>query len=135
MARRARTRTDSEDRDNLGALLARYRELKSLGALRPRWDGYEAEPPAPRALENAEVILETLSGLGMVPERITPSAEGGVAVVLSAAPIYAAIECFNDGDVVASLSDRADRHEAWETGLGPEEVRATVERLVAPLHA
>lgn len=129
MARQLQVRWVMDPEDEPAGLPEKFRQLESLSGLVKGWDGYQAEPPSATALENARSLLEALSGMEVVPERVGPSADGGVALILSTHPPYRAIECFNDGEIVASLSDRAFRHEAWETGLSPSALRATLERL------
>jgi hypothetical protein len=129
MARHLQAKRMMHPEDEPEGLPERIRQLESLSSLARGWDGYTAEPPNATALGNGRNLLEALSLMSVVPERVVPSADGGVALVLSAHPTYRAIECFNDGEIVASLSDRAFRHEAWETGLSPSALRATLENL------
>lgn len=129
MARQLQARRMMHPEDEPEGLFERIRQLESLGSLTRGWDGYQAEPPNATALGNGHNLLEALSSMSLVPERVVPSADGGVALILSTHPTYRAIECFNDGEIVASLSDRAFRHEAWETGLSPSTLRTTLERL------
>lgn len=135
MARQLQVRRIMDPEDEPAGLPEKIRQLESLSALTKGWDGYEAEPPSATALGKARSLLETLSVMKVVPERVVPSADGGVALILSTHPAYRAIECFNDGEIVASLSDRAFRHEAWETGLSPSALRTTLERLGSFLDA
>lgn len=131
MARQLQAQRVMHPENELLGLPEWIRQLESLSSLARGWDGYQAEPPNAMALRNGRRLLEALSGMNVLPERVVPSADGGVALVLSTRPTYRALECFNDGEIVASLSDRVHRHEAWETGLGPGELRVTLERLGA----
>jgi hypothetical protein len=108
-------------------------ELEALRDLVPGWNGYRAEPPGPLALTAARQALESLSILASLPERVIPSAEGGIALVFSTDPLYTALEIFNDGEILASFSDLAHRHEVWETGLDEAALRHTLERFGALL--
>lgn len=129
MARQLQVRWVMHPEDDPAGFPEKIRQLESLRDLTKGWDGYQAEPPSTTSLQNARSLLEALSLMNIVPERVAPSADGGVALILSTHPVYRAIECFNDGEIVASLSDRAFRHEAWETGLSPNALRTTLERL------
>lgn len=104
-------------------------QLERLSELVRGWDTYSADPPNPLSLRKAREVLAASVELGSLPDRIVPSVEGGVAIVFAVRPHYAAIECFNEGDVIASFADGGSRNDAWETGVKPPDIRTFLERV------
>jgi len=109
-------------------------QLKKLSEVARGWDTYSADPPNPLALRKAREVLAASVKLGSLPDRIVPSVEGGVAVVFAVRPHYAAIECFNEGDVIASFADGGSRNDAWETGVKPIDIRSFLGRVRGLAH-
>ena len=85
-----------------------YPELGALRGLAPGWDTYDAEPPNDHALAGAETVLEAARGVGMIPAKLLPSAEGGVGIVFLAGGKQAHVECLNDGEIVFSTVNCSD---------------------------
>ena len=95
--------TDNATR--LGNMLA---ELDSLKDLQDGWNSYSAPAPYSVAIENAKAMVIEAYKLGTDPERVEPSAMGGVGVTFWAGNNReAAIEFYNDGTAHALLSDDA----------------------------
>jgi hypothetical protein len=92
---------------------AKVRELTSL---LPGWDGGLASIPNTVAVRNAEKVLDAISSSSMLqPHRIVPSVEGGIAVTFRAGSTrYADIECFNDGELMATTSSKDGDTAVWE---------------------
>jgi len=93
-------------------------ELKNLPV---GWDSYNADPPNYEALTNALNVLDLLFGLELNPTRIMPSIEGGVSFLFIRNTKYADIECDNDGDILAGMSDRTGEPILWELSEEREE--------------
>ena len=92
---------------------------KELSQLKRGWDSYNAEPPSQAAITKAKQIAKQLT---LQPTKITPSAEGGVAITFIKGRRYADIECFNEGSVVAGISSGNGRPACWE--LNPKDPNA-----------
>lgn len=81
------------------------KDLFALRFLPVGWDGYEASPPQEPALTRAYWFLWTLWDAGLWPDRIAPSAEGGVAFSWRGNGKNANIEFFNSGEVFTATRD------------------------------
>ena len=55
------------------------------------------------------------------PTRIMPSVEGGVSFLFIRDTKYADIECDNDGDIFAGMSDRIGEPILWQVSQEDEE--------------
>ena len=93
-------------------------ELKNLSK---GWDSYNANPPNYDALINSIEILNALFESQLIPTRIMPSVEGGVSFLFIKNTKYADIECDNDGDVFAGMSDRIGEPILWQIIEADEE--------------
>lgn len=93
-------------------------ELKNLPA---GWDSYKADAPNYKALTNALKILDLLFESEFNPTRIMPSVEGGVSFLFIRDTKYADIECDNDGDIFAGMSDRIGEPILWQVSQEDEE--------------
>jgi hypothetical protein len=110
------------------ARLAAFRELA------PEWDSYDAPAPNETALNGAQIVLQFLEERDDdVPHvHVAPSSEGGVLLVFSAAGSkYADIECYNDGEILAILSEPAEDPVIWPLRLEKEYLQAALERIAA----
>ena len=115
-------------------------QLSSLGSFRNLhrgWDSYEAEPPSETALENAQRFIRFLmDSESSLPVRVAPSAEGGVTLVLSSGGSrYADIECFNDGEVLAIISEPAQEPTIWPVTLDEEDLGTVLAQITIFLDA
>lgn len=106
-----------------------YEKLKELSKLSTNWDSYGAEPPNDTALNWARETLKILSKIGFAPTRITPSVENGVGISFICGNKYADIECFNDGDIVAVISDGKGNPEVWEVEANNLEITSAIEKI------
>lgn len=97
-----------------GWLVGSLHRLHDLAALPDNWNSYGAIAPNPKALAQAQNVLQQLSDLDFEPSRIDPSAENGVCLSFRAGNRYADIECFNSGDVLAVTSDGSGQPQIWE---------------------
>ena len=91
------------------------------------WNGYGSESPNEIAIEAAKEIVLTAPQLGMIPNKILPSAEGGVGICFYASDRYADIECLNTGEILAMKSDGVNRPEIWE--LMPNQYKGALEEI------
>lgn len=81
-----------------------YQKLDDMDELEISWDTYGAEPPNKISIDNAKIILKKLYSEYIKPDRITPSAEGGIAISFINDNYYADFECFNDGEIYLGQS-------------------------------
>jgi len=88
-----------------------FEALDSLAAAEPT---AFPEPPSKLSLDRARDILQKLAIQGIEPVKITPAAEGGVAICLANRETFASIESLNSGDVLGIISNRRDRPTVWE---------------------
>jgi hypothetical protein len=90
-------------------------EIMNLNLTQPNWNGRGADAPSQLAIANALLIVEQLTTAGLLTiNKVVPSAEGGVAIVIISTPEkYADFECLNDGSITASYNNRKNIFEAW----------------------
>lgn len=121
-----------------GWLVRKYqiqKEIQRAESLPVGWDGYSAEPPSHNAIEATRKALDVLFEFGSLPVRAVALADGGMALVMMARPFYAAVELYDDGEVVVAFSDRKDRQEAWEVSVVNEaQLKVAIERLQKLMH-
>jgi hypothetical protein len=80
--------------------------IKSLGETPNNWNSYGSPAPSRAAVKNALPILKTLRAKLLRPERVLPSAEGGVSFIFVSDTISrAVIETLNDSASYALLYD------------------------------
>jgi hypothetical protein len=108
-------------------------KLTAFRELAPGWDSYGAPPPNETALRSARSLLQFLQGREEIPPvHAAPSSEGGVLLVFSAPRSkYADIECYNDGEILAILSEPAGDPAIWPLTVEEECLQAALERIVA----
>lgn len=118
----------AQQRKELGGILGSARTLrKSLGAIRrfswlarraqlldklagfrkleKGWDSYAAPAPSAVAVENARGLVTSAFDCDIIPERVEPSAMGGVGVTLTRGPREVVVEFFNGGKAHALFAD------------------------------
>lgn len=106
--------------------------LESFRGLQRGWDSYDAEPPNAMAIDNAKRILRVLwEGDIEVRMRLSPSVEGGVAVVFNGSDKYADLECFNDGEILAITSEGSAEPSVWSVGADAASLRDAVVKIIA----
>ena len=72
-------------------------EIDALKQLPHGWDSYSAAPPSRVAVKNAKALVIEAGKLGAEPERVEPSAMGGVGVTFSAGRREVVVEFYNNG--------------------------------------
>ena len=92
------------DEKRIQELLA---EVDALKKLPHGWDSYSAPPPSRAAVKNAKALVIEAGQLGAEPERVEPSAMGGVGVTFSAGRREVVLEFYNNGAAHALFSDDA----------------------------
>lgn len=95
-------------------LLECDRRLEELLELEQDRDSYGAAPPNRVAVSLAAKVLRALSKEGLSAPCINPSAEEGVCMSYRAGSLYADVECFNSGEMLAATSDGEGERRVWE---------------------
>jgi len=107
------------------------KQIIKLKNLKKGWDSYDADPPNYLALTNALKILDLLFESEFSPTRIMPSVEGGISFLFIRNTKYADIECDNDGDIHAGMSDRIGEPILWQVTeeAGKTKLSATISKI------
>ena len=109
--------------------------LRQLASLHVNWDTYGAEPPSQGAISAADSITKAFITFGLIPDAITPSAEGGVAICFVRNQKYADIECFNSGDILGVRYSPREDPRAWAVLPGAAATDATIQSISQYLSA
>lgn len=106
------------------------RELLELESIERDWNGLGSEPPAPNAIAGAIRVLWALKATWMIrPERVAPSAEGGVGIAFRRGQKFASIESLNSGEIIVLISDGTGSPRAWEIDTSGENLHMTAQTL------
>lgn len=109
--------------------------LRQLVSLHVNWDTYGAEPPSQGAISTADSIAKAFINFGLIPDAITPSAEGGVAICFVRNQKYADVECFNSGDILGVRYSSREDPKAWAVLPGAAATDATIQTISQYLSA
>lgn len=101
--------------------------VEEMAHLHSDWNGYNSEPPNKFARDMAETILLSAAKV-IVPNRVAPSAQGGVGICFYNGERYGDIECLNTGEILATISDGSGRPLVWD--VKPSETGRALERIV-----
>jgi hypothetical protein len=71
-------------------------------------------PPNADSIDRAWELFCRLNIRHLIPTRILPSPEGGVALCFSRHGRYADFECFNSGSTMVAMSDRRGKVDVFE---------------------
>jgi len=112
-----------------GWLLECHRQLEELLRLERDWDSYGAEPPNDLAVSLAKKVVRVLSQQGLSPPCINPSAEEGVCISFRAGRLYADMECFNSGEILAATSNGEGQRRVWEVESRDSEIIEAARRI------
>jgi hypothetical protein len=83
------------------------RSLSQLDSVPDDWNTYGSPAPTVRSIKTARRILDSLQSESLLPKRVLPSAEGGVAFVYhSDTENRAVIESLNNDEAFILLYDR-----------------------------
>jgi hypothetical protein len=89
--------------------------LAELINTEPNWNSYNSATPTLSAIEDAQSILAVLGIPLMMPDRVLPSADGGVSLIFaSETSSRAVIECSNDREQLVVLYDLKGNVETLE---------------------
>lgn len=92
-------------------------------------DGDDSEVPSATALSGANGAISTLRDLDLLPSRILRSVLGGVTVCFVRGKLYASVDFFNTGEVVAATAERGQPPETWEVVGEPDAMRDALAKL------
>jgi hypothetical protein len=109
--------------------------LRELASLPTNWDSYGSESPSKRTVSIAGDIAKAFVNFGLIPDAITPSPEGGIAIYFTRNQKYADIECFNSGDVFAVRYSSSQEPTAWVVQPGAVPNDATIQTFSEYLSA
>ena len=109
--------------------------LDSLRDIPVGWDGDGAEAPNDAAIANTRRVLESLQNLGFRPDRIAPSAEGGIMLSFYVGKRYGDIELFNTGEILAVTSDGDGSPHVWEVAEDETAITDALETIRAHIRA
>lgn len=101
------SRNYSRVRDSIDRFDALNGLLNELNFVPDNWNAYGSPSPSKRSIEFARTILYSLLSETLLPDRVLPSADGGVAFVFrSETDNRAAIETLNEDETYVLLYDR-----------------------------
>jgi hypothetical protein len=90
------------------------RDLESLSALATGWDSYSAAAPSKIAIQNGVDLVVAADKASLLPERVEPSAMGGVGVTFRSGENEVIVEFYNNGTAHALFTN--ERTEEMRTG-------------------
>jgi hypothetical protein len=79
--------------------------LDSFSKLKNGWNSYSSPAPTTLAIENAKMLVSEACANDTIPERVEPSAIGGVGVTFSAESREVVVEFYNNGTAHALFAD------------------------------
>jgi len=109
--------------------------LLYLANLPSNWDSYGSDAPSSTAVHSAIAIASTFIRLGLIPDAVTPSPEGGIALCFVRNDRYADIECFNSGETLAVRYSVDEDPKAWAIKPGDAASESTVDFFSSYLSA
>lgn len=106
------------------------RHIDDLSKLSRDWNSYaDAESPNSVAVQEAKTILSHLLNHDAKPDRIVPSAEGGIDFIFSKGINYIDVEILNSGSILLGefrLEDESEVHEITSDAESIQRVAAKV---------
>lgn len=87
-------------------------------------------PPNTFALKWCLITTNVALEMGLIPSRILPSIEEGLAVSFIREDRYCDIECFNSGSIVAVTSDRVTP-DVWQVKRDEEDIRRSLIKIAS----
>ena len=93
------------------------------------WNTYGAEPPNHIARQIGAKILDMLERASLTPARLTPSAEGGIALSFVNNHKRAVIEIYNTGELAAATYSLEGEPEVWELEASDDPIVKTVDQI------
>jgi len=110
-------------------------KVARLTSLSPNWDMCNSEQPSKVAASAATAVGKTLIAFGLVPDAVTASPEGGIAMCFMRNQKYADIECLNSGEILAIRYSSNDDPKAWAIMPDAVATDATIKSLSEYLSA
>jgi hypothetical protein len=101
-------------------------DLKCMKSLPDNWNGYGSERPNSRTRDIAEWILLATPGFRL-PDRVAPSAQGGIGISFHDRDKYADIECFNTGEILGTIVTGNGEPEIWPINFN--EIRIALKKI------
>lgn len=101
-------------------------QLTKIGILDRDWDSYGAPAPSTATISNARRAMEKLRSGQLLPETVSPSAEGGVSIYFSTGTRKAFIEFLNEGDVLFARYGKDDEPNVKVLRNGLQDLNAQV---------
>jgi len=102
-------------------------KFETLIGLEDGWDGLDAEQPNRESIELAKDVLLSCIKRGLLPNGASPSVEGGTSIYFIKGDKYADFEFFNNGEILAGLSDRVATPQIKE--LQKKDITATIDEF------
>ena len=98
----------------LSELIEKLNEIRDLP---DNWDGQGTAAPNSLAYLHATKVIETLSELNFIPNKLVPFADEGIGFYFSNKNKYGFIECHNTGEIIVAMSDRQGFQKVREISL------------------
>ena len=113
--------------------------LHGTSTLRHDWDTYGAEAPNDAARQSAGRVLDLLEEYLLPPSRVSPSAEGGIALLFLGGngdgEKRAGIELYNTGEAVAATWSGQDAPTVWDLDGSESLFKKAIEQIRVHLAA
>jgi hypothetical protein len=82
-------------------------QIAAFAGLTKGWNGYSAATPTDTAIQNAKELVAAAGADGIIPERVEPSAIGGIGVTFTFGSREVVAEFYNNGTAHALFADDA----------------------------
>lgn len=114
---------------NAGWLNIQLKTVQELRKLPVDWNSYGADPPNHKAAYWCEETLREMNALRIWDGRVSPSGEGGIAIVFRHSEKYADIEFLNDSSILAVKKSAGNPSEAWEISADKDSLKDALEEI------
>ena len=107
-----------------------HREQLDLTALlKENWNTYDSEQPNALARTITSNVLSLLEDELLAPARLSPSADGGIALSFVENKNRAIIEVYNSGEIAAATYADIGDPVVWDVENTPDAIKATVHKI------
>lgn len=110
-------------------LLYFTQRLEEIANLSDDWDSCGTAAPNQASISNAMDILSILHETDLVPTQISPSVEEGIGISFVKGDKDAFVECYNDGEVLAVISDQQKERDIWQIRNSKEAFKRALETI------
>ena len=100
--------------------------IRDMRSLQDDWNGYGSERPNELAKDIAEMILLATPSV-QIPDRVAPSAQGGIGIFFYKDEKYADIECLNTGEILGTTVTGNGDPDVWP--INPTEIKNALEKI------